>query len=270
MSEVPVQLVVAAFQDEKRADAALKELKQAQSAKLIKIEDAAVIRKDEKGKLHIKETGDWGGGKGAAVGGAIGAALGIITGPGAILTGAIGALIGGLSAKLRDSGFDDQRLKTLGTSLEPGTSAIVALVEHKWVQDVQDQIDEYAMDMFTESISADIAAQLQAGKEIEISALSGEEGISLSRVAGDEQEVEASRVVATDAGVVADSMLATEEGIVSERFTVTDEGVSDVMSVLTEEGAVITGVAATDEGIVAGEAILLPEEDQSEETEQED
>ena len=41
---------------------------------LIGIENAAVLRRDEKNKLHIKETGDWGGGKGAVAGGAIGAA----------------------------------------------------------------------------------------------------------------------------------------------------------------------------------------------------
>jgi len=81
MSDVPVQLIVAAFPDEKAADGALKELKRAKKQKLIKIENAAVIRKDQKGKLHIKETADLGGGKGAAIGGVAGAAIGLIAGP---------------------------------------------------------------------------------------------------------------------------------------------------------------------------------------------
>ena len=264
MSDVPVQLVVAAFQDENSAKLALKELKQAQRERLIKIDDAAVIRKDEKGKLHIKETGDWGGGKGAAVGGAIGAAVGIILGPGAILTGAAGALIGGLTAKLRDSGFDDNRLKKLGEGLEPGTSAIVAIVEHKWVQQVQDEIDEYATDVFTEAISADIAEQLQAGNEIELSAISGPEGIEISRIAGNEEQVEASRVLATDEGVVAERMVATEEGVVAEQVTITDEGVSDVVVAATDEGVVAAGVIATDEGVVAARMIATPEEEEAE------
>lgn len=274
MSEVPVQLVVAAFQDEKSADAALKELKQAQRQKLIKIDDAAVLRKDEKGKLHVKETGDWGGGKGAVVGGVIGGALGIILGPGAILAGAVGAAIGGLSAKLRDSGFNDERLKTLGAGLEPGTSAIVAVVEHKWVKQVQDEIDEYATDVYTEAISADIAEQLQAGKEVQISAISGEEGVELSRVAGDETEVEASRIVATDDAVVAEQMVATEDGVVAERMVVTDEGVSDVVVAATEDEVVAAGYVETDEGVVVagmtaeveGEAPAdeLPEVEESE------
>ena len=91
MSDNPIQLVVAAFQDEKSAKAALKELKAAQKAKMIKIESAAVLRKDKKGKLHIKETGDLSGGQGAMFGGALGLTLGILAGPGALVAGAAGA-----------------------------------------------------------------------------------------------------------------------------------------------------------------------------------
>ena len=72
-NDVPIQLIVAAYQDEKAADEALDELKAAKWAGLIGIKDAAVIRKDQKGKLHIKETGDMGGGKGAVIGGVVGA-----------------------------------------------------------------------------------------------------------------------------------------------------------------------------------------------------
>ncbi|MCK4724333.1 MAG: hypothetical protein KAT29_00960, partial [Anaerolineales bacterium] len=117
MSDVPVQLIVAAFNDEKTANAALKELKAAQRQKVIRIENAAVLRKDEKGKLHIKETGDMGGGKGAALGGVAGAAIGIIAGPALVVPVAVGALVGGLVAKWRDSGFSDERLKKLGEGL---------------------------------------------------------------------------------------------------------------------------------------------------------
>ena len=139
MSEVPVELIVAAFQDEKSANQALKELKQAQRQHLIKIENAAVLRKDQKGKLHIKETHDMGGGKGAALGGVAGAAIGLIAGPALVVPVAAGALIGGLAAKLRDSGFEDGRLKQLGEGLTPGSSAIVAVVDHTWGQQVQKQ-----------------------------------------------------------------------------------------------------------------------------------
>ena len=113
VSEVPVQLIVAAFQDDQSATKALKALKQAQREKLISIKDAAVLRKDEKGKLHIKETADMGGGKGATLGGVAGAVIGLIAGPALLVPAAVGALVGGLTAKLRDSGFSNDRLRPL-------------------------------------------------------------------------------------------------------------------------------------------------------------
>ena len=163
MSDVPVQLVVAAFQDEKAADEALKELKTLKREKLIRIENAAVIRKDEKGKLHIRETADVGGGKGAVMGGVAGAAIGLIAGPLLVVPAAVGALVGGLTAKLKDSGFSDERLETLGEGLTPGSSAIVAVIEHKWVAQVQKELEEAGADLMTAQLQADIASQLEAG-----------------------------------------------------------------------------------------------------------
>ena len=136
MSDVPVQVVIAAFKDENTASEALKALKQARNQGLIKIVDAAVLRKDEKGKLHIKETADMGGGKGAVIGGVAGGVIGLLAGPvGWAALG--GAVIGGLAAKLKDGGFKDERLKKLGEGLGPGNSAIVAVVEHTWVREVE-------------------------------------------------------------------------------------------------------------------------------------
>ncbi|MEA3438829.1 MAG: DUF1269 domain-containing protein [Chloroflexota bacterium] len=264
MSDVPVQLVVAAFQDEKSAKAALNELKEAQREKLIKIEDAAVLRKDEKGKLHMHEVHDWGGGKGAVVGGLIGAAVGIIFPPGILLAGAAGALIGGLSAKLRDSGFDDNRLKKLGEGLEPGTSAIIAVVEHRWVAQVQDKLDEYAVDMFTEDISADIAEQLQEGKQLSISAIGTQEGFAVERVTADEESVEVERMAVTDDAVVAGRAVITDEGIAGERLTETDDTTVYEAGVVTEDVAAFAEVVATDEGVVAaGVAAIAEEEDEA-------
>ena len=149
MSDVPVQLIVAAFQEEGAAKQALKELKALKKEKLIGIQNAAVIRKDAKGKIHIKETADMGGGKGSVIGGVAGAAIGLIAGPALVVPAAVGALVGGLAAKLRDSGFSDQRLKTLGEGLQPGTSAIVAVVEHKWVEQLEAAMAEAGADLVT-------------------------------------------------------------------------------------------------------------------------
>jgi len=226
MSDVPVQLIVAAFQDEKSADEALKMLKQARREKLIGIVDAAVLRKDEKGKLHIKETADMGGGKGAAIGGVAGAAIGLIAGPLLVVPAAVGALIGGLAAKARDSGFKDDRLRTIGDSLKPGTSAIVAVVEHKWVGEVQKAMQEAGADAVTEALSADIAAQLEAGHQAAYTAIASEQGFSAARLAGGEDSVEGGKLVVDDSGVYGERFYATKEGFVVEGMAADEEGVT--------------------------------------------
>ena len=224
MSDVPVQLIVAAFQDERSADQALKMLKDAKREKLIGIVDAAVLRKDAQGKLHIKETADMGGGKGAAIGGVAGAAIGLIAGPVLVVPVAVGALIGGLAAKLSDSGFKNERLRTLGESLKPGSSAIVAVVEHQWVAQVQQAMAEAGADAVTAALSADIAAQLEAGHQAAYTAIASEQGFSAARLAGGEDSLEGGKVVVDDSGVYGGRFYATQEGFVVEGIAATEEG----------------------------------------------
>jgi uncharacterized membrane protein len=226
MNDVPVQLIVAAFKEEKAAKQALKELKQAQREKVIKIEAAAVLRKDQKGKLHIKETADMGGGKGAALGGVAGAVVGLIAGPALLVPAAVGALVGGLAAKLRDSGFSDDRLKMLGEGLTPGSSAIVAVVEHRWVAEVEKAMEEAGADAMTAALSADIAEQLEKEHEVAYTAISSEAGFSAARVAGGEDEVEGGFVEITDEAVTESRFVATKDGFAVLTVEADDEGVT--------------------------------------------
>jgi len=237
MSDVPVQLIVAAFGEEKAAKEALKSLNEAKKAGLIKIENAAVLRKDEKGKLHIKETQDMGGGKGAAFGGVAGAAIGLIAGPALVVPAAVGALVGGLTAKLRDTGFSNKRLETIGEGLKPGSSAIIAVVEHTWVEKVEAAMADIAMDVTTAEIQADIAGQLEAGHDVAYSVIASQEGYSMGRIAGGEDAVEGGTLVIDDTGVFGGRFVATEEGFVVEEIAATEDGVVNeiTMGVVEEE-----------------------------------
>ncbi|MGD8399156.1 MAG: DUF1269 domain-containing protein [Anaerolineae bacterium] len=237
MSEVPVQLIVAAFQDQNAAKEALKDLRVASLEGLIRIENAAVLVKTEKGKLRIKETHDMGGGKGAALGGVGGAAVGLIAGSALAAPVAVGALIGGLLAKLRDSGFSNRRLEMLGESLQPGSSAIVAVVEHTWVARVEEALADLAADVMTAEIGADIAGQLEAGHEVAYSAIAGPEGIMAGRLAAGEDEVEGGVLAADESGIYGSRFVATDEGFAVEEVVATDEGIVDdiVVGVLADQ-----------------------------------
>ncbi|HEY7199663.1 MAG TPA: DUF1269 domain-containing protein [Candidatus Dormibacteraeota bacterium] len=161
MSEdVPLQAIVAAFPDEKGASQALSELRGVDKD-LIGIAQAAVIVRDADGKLEIRESHHIG--RGAVLGGVAGAVVGLITGPiGWVTVG--GAAVGALAARLRDSGFPDAKLREIGEALTPGTSALVAIVEHRWVREVEDRLRAEGAKYATAAVQADIAAQLEEAK----------------------------------------------------------------------------------------------------------
>lgn len=164
-ANVPVQVIVAAFKDVNGASDALKTLQEAKHDKLIGIKDAAVITKDSNGKVKIKETADMRAGKGATIGAVAGGVIGLLAGPvGWAALG--GGVIGGLAAKLRDSGFPDERLKQLGEGLTPNSSALVAVIDHRWVADVEQELARQQADLVMQSLTDDIQKQLTAGGEV--------------------------------------------------------------------------------------------------------
>jgi uncharacterized membrane protein len=187
MSNIPVQVIVAAFQQEHEAEDAARNLKEARKEQVIAIEQAAVLRRDADGKLHIKDLKDGGIGKSAAIGGVVGAVLGLVAGP-LLLAAGTGALIGGLAARLRASGFPEARLKELGEALTPGTSALVAIIDHTWVGDVQKRLEHYGAEVLTESIKEDIAQQLEAGHNVAYTAIRTDEGVTGGRVEAEDEQ----------------------------------------------------------------------------------
>jgi uncharacterized membrane protein len=154
--DAPLQAVVAAFPNEEGASRALEQLR-AMDKELIGVRQAAVLVRDGDGHLRIRESHHVG--RGAVLGGVAGAVVGLIAGPvGWVAAG--GAAVGALAARLRDSGFPDERLREVGEALTPGTSALVAVIEHRWESRVEDELRAAGARYATEAVKADIAAQL--------------------------------------------------------------------------------------------------------------
>jgi len=156
----PLDAIVAAFPDEGGAARALKELRGVDKD-LIAIKQAAVLVRTADGKLEIREPHHVG--RGAVLGGLAGAVVGLIAGPiGWVTIG--GAAVGALAARLRDSGFPDDRLREIGEALTPGTSALIAIIEHRWVTKVEDQLRAEGVQYAIEAVKADVEAQLEEAK----------------------------------------------------------------------------------------------------------
>lgn len=248
MSDVPVQLLIAAFNTPTGAEEVLDQLKTAKKEKLIGIQAARVLVKDEKGRISSKDVGLTPA-KGAVAGGVLGAVVGIVTGGVGLALGAAGALVGGLIGRSRKEGrFDAYRIEQIADSLTPNSSAIVAVIEHKWVADLEAELEEAGADVMTAAIAADIAAQLAAGRDVAYSATATGESLTTGRIAAGADELQVSSTTFTDAAVEHVAAVANETGIAAMRTVETAEGIAGEAVAVTQEGALYVAGAATDAG----------------------
>ena len=161
----PLEFVVAAWPDASAAGEAMCELKQAKKEHLVGVVDVATLVVDDEGRLRITDVGDMGAGKGAVLGGLLAAGLGLLTGGvGWLLLG--GGALGALAAKACDGGLPDERLKSIGERMTPNSSAIVAVIEHKWVAELQREVVAAGADVVTQAIGDDVAEQLGTGAAV--------------------------------------------------------------------------------------------------------
>jgi uncharacterized membrane protein len=79
------------------------------------------------------------GDRGAIAGGLVG----LIFPPSIIVGAAVGGGAGGIWGKVRDKGFKDEDLKTIGESLPEGSSAIIAIAEDHVLDTLQRGIEGY-------------------------------------------------------------------------------------------------------------------------------
>ncbi|HHB90658.1 MAG TPA: DUF1269 domain-containing protein [Anaerolineae bacterium] len=133
-----IHLVVAYFEDEDRARNALETLKDANKQEDLPLDGAALVYRDEEGKVHLRELGDAHAKEGALKGALIGGALGLLFGPlGVIGGGAIGAFYGSIAAEAVDGGVPDEALVQIASLLPNNASAVVALTTEEAARDVE-------------------------------------------------------------------------------------------------------------------------------------
>ncbi|MFG6493701.1 DUF1269 domain-containing protein [Microbacterium sp. P03] len=124
-----------------------------------RIANTAVLHVKADGTPHFVESKDWGPGRGALLGGAIG----LIGGPLGVLAG---GGIGVLASKLRDMGFKDAQLKTLGESLSQNESAVIFEIATESTAAAQALLATLgARQIVTEPVGADVAALFATAPE---------------------------------------------------------------------------------------------------------
>lgn len=151
-------LIVIGFKDEFKADEVLLDLRKLQREYLIDLEDAAIVVRNQEGKVKIKQTQELVT-SGALSGGFWGLLIGLIfLHP---ILAIFGAAVGAFSGALTDIGIDDNFIREIGNTIKPGTSAIFVLVKKSTPDKVLEDLSKFEGKVLRTSLSKEDEAKLQ-------------------------------------------------------------------------------------------------------------
>src|ERR1700733_9281576 len=122
-------LIVIGYPDEDTAENVWRELINLQNGYLVDLDDAAIIRRDAKGKLHVTTPAHHAVAWGTLSGLFWGVLLGLLLlGPLAPVVGAAGGIMGAALGVGTDIGIKDDFRQRVQELVQPGTSALVVIV----------------------------------------------------------------------------------------------------------------------------------------------
>ena len=160
-------LVAVAFKGEHTADEVLHKLQALQKEYLIDLEDACIVMRDQAGQVHLKQAINLAR-MGAATGGIQGALWGTLIGLlflnpliGMVAGAAVGAGSGALAGSLSDYGINDEFIRSVGSTIEPGSSALFVLVRSVTADRVLPELQPFQGTVLRTSLSNEQEARLQ-------------------------------------------------------------------------------------------------------------
>ena len=210
---IGVGVVIAAYGDESAAKETLDRARQVRMDGLIDFEDAAIVRRDTGGHVHINESGDMSTGKGAGIGALIGGLIGVLGGPAGVALGAgAGAALGGVAAH-SDAGFDNRSLDELGAALPEGSSAIVVTTSTAFIEAVRSESTDEETMATAQEISAIIRDHLAAEEDVLMAVVVTEDGVAARKVVASADELAVFGIDATEGAVDIRTAVADEDGV---------------------------------------------------------
>jgi uncharacterized membrane protein len=153
------ELIVFAFDSESGAGELRDELKRLQKEHVLKLEDAAVVIRKKDGKVKVNQATSLVG-VGALGGSFWGLLIGLLF-MAPWLGLAVGAVTGAIAGKSTDFGLDDEFIKEVGETVEPGHSALFLLVREITPDKVLDDVKRYNPKVLRTSLSQEDEAKLK-------------------------------------------------------------------------------------------------------------
>jgi uncharacterized membrane protein len=130
MTEKPAIAFIATYDEVTDARQDYQEVKQAHSRGFIGGYDAAIVWKNDKGKIEVDSVSDEASRKWLWAGLGVGALIGLIFPPSILATSAIGALAGSVIGKFRD-GIAQDDLEQIGEALTGDNAALVVVAQDR-------------------------------------------------------------------------------------------------------------------------------------------
>ena len=153
------ELMVFAFDSEDGAFQMRDKLLDIRKRRLVQLADAAVVVRRQDGKVKVKQLTNLvgGGALGGAFWGLLVSLLFTVPWLGLALGAAAGATIGGLT----DYGVDDKFIKEVGSTIEPGHSALFLLIHEATMEKWMDELVEFRPTILQTTLSKADEAKLR-------------------------------------------------------------------------------------------------------------
>src|SRR3954464_1614411 len=130
MSDDHKDVLIAAYLFEDLAERDFDAILKLAEDKTITIEGVALVQKDPDGEVHVSETGDHLGSRGAKLGGGAGFVVGLLAPP-LLAATAVGALAGGVMGKFAKHRLESGIGEKMDAALPPGSGGVIAVYDSR-------------------------------------------------------------------------------------------------------------------------------------------
>ncbi len=169
---MPQEILAIVLDKPTRANEVLLALANLQGEGKVQMHDAVIVAKDAEGRSRTIETVDVTPAKGALAGSWWGLLAGLLVGGPVGIAGIVGgAAAGALYGKLVDKGLEDQWVKDMAAWIDPGTSALLLLVDSGLDPAVIEELKRF------EGIGRVAGTTLPEGTKAEVEAALGNQAV---------------------------------------------------------------------------------------------
>jgi uncharacterized membrane protein len=161
MSDKHKDVLIAAYLFEDLAKQDFEAVLKLAEQKTITVEGVVLVQKDADGKVHVTETGDHLGRKGAEIGGGVGLVVGLFAPP-LLAATVVGAAAGAVMGKFAKHRLESGIAEKMDAALPPGSGGVIAVYDSEGA-DAVDKALPNAVKKSVAHIDGTSAKKLKAG-----------------------------------------------------------------------------------------------------------